>query len=309
MQEAIILAMCTLLIVVGMSQYRKLYEPIPTIPNPMFSVGWVEDIDLSGGAAAIATILQQKPDFRSGTDDLKLPYDCYLKRLLYADETVGSTGAIITTDKPLMGNKATIWRENKIPVGDNTIIVEEWPGLGQLLPKGSVLSCTGAASGSGAEQHAAILHMHSPHFKPPMPLGNPLDPGGLFIDYGLLTGTLVAATLTGENDILAHIANYQDSEPGFGVNPQDRYTVYGLVNGPGGAGYGVCGLMHPSRQFYMLWPAVFASAVMAYECPLDQPWAFTGGYCEGPRLVGAGVGTTSTEFQPRFVCHGKLSPS
>jgi len=280
--------------------------PYKDCPNVMFSVGWNEDIDLSGGAAAIATILQQAPNFRSGADDLKLPYDCYLKRLWYCDETVGATGAILTVDKPLAATKTTIWRENALPVGDNTIIVQEWPGQGQLIPKDSILSCTGAASGAAAEQHTCILDLHSPHFRPDCPLGNPYDPQGLLIDYSLLTGTLVAQTLTGENDILGHIAAYQDSEPRFGIDSSKNYTLYGLIPAPGGAGYGVCGFKHPSGQFYVLRPAIFASAVTAPEYLLDQPWAFNGGYGAAPRLVGCGVGTTSTEFQPRFVAHDRI---
>lgn len=280
--------------------------PYHACPNVMFSVGWNEDIALNGGAAPIATMLQQKPDFRSGADDLKLPYDCFLKRLLYCDETVGSTGAIVTIDKPLANSKLTIWRQNKLAMGDNSIIIVEWPGQGQFLPKDSVLSCTGAASGSGAEQHTCILDMHSPTFRPNLALGGPSDPKGLYIDYGLLSGTLVAATLTGENDILAHIAAYQDSEPVFGIQRERAYTLYAIVNGPGGAGYGVCGFLHPSREFMFLRPAIFASAVQALEFPLDQPWAFDGGHEASPRLVACGVGTTSTEFQPRFVAHGVL---
>jgi len=212
----------------------------------------------------------------------------------------------LTVDKPLADTKLTIWRKNKLTVGDNSIIICEWPGDGQLLPKDSVLSMVGGPSGSGAEQHTCILHLHSPHFRPPLDLGSPYDGKGLYIDYGLLTGTLVAQTLTGENDVLGHIAAYQDSEPRFGINADRKYTLYSSVNAPGGAGYGVYGFMHPSRQYYMLWPAIFASAVQGYEFPMDQPWAFDGGYAAGPRLVGAGVGTTSTEFQPRLVAHGQM---
>jgi len=275
----------------------------------MFSVGWNEDIDLSGGAAAIATLLQQKPDFRApgSNDNLLLPYDCYLKRLLYCDETVGATGAVLTVDKGLGGSKLTIWRENSLPVGDNTILMEEWPGLGQFLPKGSILSMVGAASGAAAEQHTCILDMHSPHFRPSGYVrGDPYDPKGMFIDYSLLTGTLVAQSLTGENDLLGHIAAFQDTEPRFGVDKDKVYTVYAITNAPGGAGYGVCGFKHPGGEFYFLRPAIFASAVVGYKFPMDQPWKFTGEDRAGPRLVGAGVGTTSTEFQPHIVAHNLL---
>jgi len=142
-------------------------EPYQACPNVMFSVGGNEDIDLVGGAAAIQTLLQQKPDFRQGADDLLLPFDAYLKRLWYCDETVaGAGGALLTVDKGLAGSKLTLWRQNSLAIGDNSILMEEWPGLGQFLPKGSVLSMLGGVGGGVAEQHTCILDMPSPHFRP-----------------------------------------------------------------------------------------------------------------------------------------------
>lgn len=283
-------------------------EPYQECPNVMFSVGWNEDIDLNAAAGALATLLGQAPNFRQGADELLLPYACYLKRLWYCDETVaGAGGGVLVVDKGLADRQLTLWRQNALQVGDNSIQMAEWPGLGQLLPKGSVLSLTAGQSGSGAEQHTCILDMHAPGFRPSAYVrGDVEDPDGLFVDYSLLSGTLVADTLSGGNDILAHIADYQDSEPAFGVDRDRLYTVYALTNAPGGAGYGVCGFRHPSADFYFLRPAIFASAVSGYKFPMDQPWRFNGDDRVAPRLVAAGVGTTSTEFQPHMVAHGRM---
>jgi len=128
----------------------------------------------------------------------------------------------------------------------------------------------------------------------------------LYVDYSLLTGALVVQTLTGENDLLGHIAAYQDAEPVFGVDRDKVYTAYALTNAPGVAGVGVCGLMHSGREFYFLRPSIFASAVNAYKFPMDQPWKFSGEDRAGPRLVGAGAVVTSTEFQPHIVAHNLL---
>jgi len=281
--------------------------PYLECPNVMFSVGWGEDIDLSGGAAVIATLIGQRPDFRDGADELLLPNNCNLKRLWASDETVAQvTGGLLVSDKALGGMTKTIWRQNVGEIGDFPILMHEWPGDGMLLKKGAVLSYTAPGSGSGAEQHVLILDMHSPEFTPKMQVGNPFDADGLHIAHGLKTGALTVATISGKNDILGHLAAYEDSELEFGISPEKTYTVYSLIHAPGVAGVGVCGLLHPSLEFGILRPGTFASAVQGMDFPLDQTWGFNGEEKSGPRLVAAGAVTTSTEYVPRFVAHGLL---
>ncbi len=125
------------------------------------------------------------------------------------------------------------------------------------------------------------------------------DPGAarFFYNYGLKTGTLVANQLSGRNDILGHTAAFEDSELSFARNPNDKYVLYGIIPTPGGAGYNIVGFEHPTGEFFMLWPSVYAAATPIFY-PMDQPWRFSGAEKEGPKLVAAGVGTTSTEFQP-----------
>lgn len=272
----------------------------------MFSLAWAEDIDLNAGAATIATVLGLAPNFYDGADDFLLPYDCWLKRLLYRDETVAGAGqALLTSDKPIGRTQSkTVWRQNTLTKGDNAILVHEWPGHGLFLPENTLLSMVGGQSGSGAEQHVCIIDLHSPNFQPSsqgdrgFSLGNPI---GEQIAFMLKTGTLVASTLSGSNDILGHTAAFEDSELPFGSEGDKTFTLHGIVNGPGGAGVGLCGFKHQNGEFFFLRPTVFAGDVTSYYMPTDQKWGFRNTHKGAPKLVGAGQVTTSTEFQPVFV--------
>lgn len=277
----------------------RAYEPFQA-PAPMFSIGWGEDIDLSGGAAVIATILSQIPDYRDGTDDIIADVPLWIKRLLYADETVGDVaGAKLDADRPF-GNTKNIWRAKQETSAEHPVLIHEWPGRGFFVPAGTKLSMTGSSAGAGIEQHTCILHCYSPGFTPSLRLGFG-DPqrAKMYIAHGLKTGTLVAATLSGNNDLLGHTAAYEDSELSFGIDEAARYVLYGVVPRPGLAGVGIVGFKHPSGQLYSLFPSIFAAdAPITY--PMDQPWVFSGAEKAAPRLVGAGAVTTSVEFQPLF---------
>lgn len=272
------------------------YTPFKA-PSPMFSLAWGEDIDLSGGAASLAVIKDLLPKWLSGTDDIRINTDMYIKRILTMGETVGTPGeAILTSDVPF-GKTTNVYREQLGSSAEFPIGMFEYPGRGLLVEKGTILSFTAASSGSGIEQHACVLHCYAPSMRfRDTPFGNP---GGAryFYNYGLKTGTLVANTLSGRNDLLGHTAAFEDSELSFPKQPNDKYVLYGLIPRPGLAGVGLVGFEHPNGEFYMLWPSLITGDSPLYY-PMDQPWMFNGSEKEGPKLVAAGAVTTSTEFQP-----------
>ncbi len=272
-------------------------------PAPMFTIGWGEDIDLNAAPGALATLLSQQPDYRDGSDDLIPTTDIFIKRLWYMDETVGAPGDALLQADRTVGKipSKTIWRQQMGTSAEFPIQVHEFPGNGFLIPQGTKLSATGASAGSAGEQHVMLLDCWSPGFRPPMTLGNPNAPGTP-VAHGLKTGTLVAATISGKNDILGHTAAYEDSELSFGVDPSARYTLYGVIPRPGLAGIGVFGFLHPSGLYHVLRPSIIVANSPIFYL-LDQPWAFNGAEKQAPRLVGAGGVTTSTEFQPLFIAH------
>ena len=271
----------------------------------MFTIGWGEDIDLNASSGKLATLLGQRPNFRDGTDDLRIPYDIFIKRIWTSEETVGEGGTdgnLLESTKPFdRGNTKTIYRQQNETSAEFPFVVHTFPGVGFFIKAGTILQCTGATSGSGIEQHVMLLDCHSPNFRPAMRVGNP-DAPGVPIGHGLKTGTLVAATLSGENDILGHTADYEDSALPFGINPERNYTLYGLNPRPGLAAVGVVGFLHPGGDFYWLRPSVYAvDSPVTYM--MEQPWSFNGAEKAAPKLVAAGAVTTSTEFQPLFVAH------
>ena len=274
-------------------------------PSPMFTIGWGEDIDLNAASGALATIKEQRPDFRDGTDDLRIPYDIFIKRIWTTDETLGvggGDGYRLASTKPFgRGNTKTVYRQQMENSAEWPVVVHTFPGPGFFIKEGTILQATGAKGGSVAEQHVMLLDCHSPSFRPAIRLGNPAAPG-VPIGHGLKTGTLVAATISGKNDILGHTADYEDSELPFGIEPERQYTVYGLNPRPGLAGVGVVGLLHQSGALHLLRPAVFAVDTPIIYI-MEQPWSFNGAEKAAPKLVAAGAVTTSTEFQPLFVSH------
>lgn len=274
-------------------------------PAPMFTIGWGEDIDLNAGSGRLASIKEQRPDFRDGTDDLRIPYDIFIKRIWTLEETVGvggGDGNLLQATKPFgRGNTKTIYRQQMETSAEFPLVYHTFPGLGFFIKEGTILQATGAKSGTGAEQHVMLLDCHSPGFRPNIQLGTPQTPG-VPIAHGLKTGTLVAATISGKNDLLGHTADYEDSELPFGIEPEKQFTVYGLNARPGLAGVGVVGFLHPGGALHWLRPAVFAvDTPISYI--MEQPWAFNGAEKAAPKLVAAGAVTTSTEFQPLFVSH------
>ena len=274
-------------------------------PSPMFTIGWGEDLDLNASSGRIASLLNQVPDFRDGTDDLRIPFDIFIKRIWTAEETVGEGGTdgnLLQSTKPFgRGNTKTIYRQQNETQTAHPFVVHTFPGAGFFIKEGTILQATGATSGAGIEQHVMLLDCYSPNYRPQIQLGNPTTPG-VPIAHGLKTGTLVAATISGKNDLLGHTADYEDSELPFGIEPERQYTVYGLIPRPGLAAVGVVGFRHQSGMLDWLRPSVFAlDASVVFM--MEQPWGFNGAEKGAPKLVAAGAVTTSTEFQPLFVSH------
>jgi len=130
-------------------------------PNPYIECwGWLEDLDLSGGAAALAAIpvTEQHHIKLSGTDTIVAPqHVTWLHRIETSDETPP------TTD---VGALTISGYDSVIPL---PAVQVGGPGYGVLhfrnpipIPPGASLSVTGNGSGAGAEEHAVILFIENP---------------------------------------------------------------------------------------------------------------------------------------------------
>lgn len=252
-----------------------------------YTVGWNEDLDLNAGAAAIA-LMKGQDHLREAvsTDQMKLLYNSHLERIMWIDETAGGTAGYIQ-----IGGESRKFRFGLDEMATDPLIgIIDFPAPGYPMPKGTKLDCVGNASGSGAEQHAVLLQFNTGEIPQP-PTGNP---GSCKKHYmlGLKTGTLTAATFSGNSNVLGQVNAFEDSEEAF-AEDDTQYILYGITPSPGGAGYAVCGFRQ--KQTDIAFPAIMAAAASVRPFWLPEPYLFKGSE-DVPLLKGSGVGTTSTEF-------------
>lgn len=253
------------------------------------SIVHAEDIDLTGGAATIAAAARQPNVTLPDADTIKLPDidGLEVRKIAHCDETAGGLGALI--------EYLSKGSERKFRIGKNVLagdlLVNEYhfaPGEFPLT-KGQRIKAYGGISGAGAEQHAVVQDIYFPNLE-----GVSQYQGQVkhYHMLGVMTGTLIAATISGLNSILGDETALADSEIQFPTDPEKRYVLKGFWPTPGVAGTGVLGMMHPNGNVMRVTPAVFASAVRAPFIELN--WEFAGD--SPPRAIGAGAVTTSTEL-------------
>jgi len=248
-----------------------------------------EDLDLNAAAATIAAALGQRNCILPDADTIKLPDEdgMWLKRIMSADETAGGLGGY---SEFLGKGSERKFRFGKNPeIGDLLRCMVEFEDETFPMLKGGRIKVVGNKSGTGAEQHNVIHDIYIPSL-PDVEIYN--GPVKHYHMLGVVTGTLVANTISGLNSVLGDETALQDSEIQFPEDPGKEYVLKGFWPVPGGAGYGALGFRHPNGKMDRLAPAVFASAIQAPYYPLN--WKFTGD--APPRAIGCGVGTTSTEL-------------
>lgn len=250
---------------------------------------FIEDIDLNAAAAQIAAAKSQLNCHLPDADTIKLPEmkGMYVTEIAHCDETAGGIDGYLE----FLGRGS----ERKFRFGCNVLagdlLVNRIPFKPQEFPlePGQRIKAVGGKSGSGAEQHVVRVSVYLPDIDGPELYEGPVKHYHLL---GGMTGTLVAATITGLNSILGDETALQDSEIQFATDPEKDYVLKGFYATPGGAGYGALGVRHSSGKYDAIDPAVFAAAVRAEFRELN--WRFKG---DAPhRLIGCGVGTTSTEL-------------
>ena len=262
------------------------------------TVGWNEDIDLVGGAAAIAAMKgQDHLRGLSGTDDIKVNNKdgVFLKRIRWVDEAGSGAGGYVGRS-----DKSRKYRYGKKVVVDNLAGELEFEGNnggGEFIPQNTVLSCFGNVTGQ-AEQHVVLMDWIVPDI--PAVETVPWGSWKREIWLGVKTGTLVAATVTGFTDI---INNFEDSEQAFGEDPEAEFCLISVTPSPSGAGYGVLGVAHNNRIVHRLFPAKLGTAnakeyLITNNLGEPAPWKFTGK--TAPLAVGSGVSTTSMEMLLRI---------
>lgn len=264
------------------------------------TVGWNEDIDLNAGAAAIA-VMGGQDSLRKvlGTDQIQINNEggAFLKQVRWVDESAkGIDGTIEISGR---ARKIHFGKQSALDPHDSRIILHDNNDMGIFLPKNTKLDVLGNKSGSGVEQHAVLMDLIRPDLQPVATVS--LKSVTRSFILGLKTGTLVAATFSGSSDVLGQGLAYEDSEISFDENEDTDWCLIGIIPGPGGAGFGVCGFRHTNLVVDRAFPAKLGD-VSTREFFLDdlnpmgpqKGWLFKGN--APPILKAAGVSTTSTEY-------------
>lgn len=166
-----------------------------------------EDLDLSGGAAAIAAALAagNLGHTLSGTDQAVLPSrETRLMAILAADESAADADGSVT-----IGLK----RKIELPfeaTGPGYVTRLLYPGGMRLRPK-ETIDVVGRSTGAGAEHHTVVCLVDDPGLGPPFALKSPRG-AKAYLAVAQPTGTLVAHTLSGFTDVCGRSAAYTGSQ-------------------------------------------------------------------------------------------------
>lgn len=258
-----------------------------------------EDLDLNAAPAQLAALKEMRAGITlEDADTIRLPNipGMWLQAIRWMDETAGGTGGYLHfpgkgSDRKYRFGKTTLLGD--LLVGEILFAPNEFP-----LSPHQKIKAFGDDSGSGAEQHAIIGTFWHPTL-PPIPngLGVALPEKAHVHRLGLKTGTLTAQTPSGLSSVLGDGTAFEDSEIEFGTTAKNQYMLRSIGNYPGLAGVGICGVRSPDGLSDRYFPSIIASAVKGIDFEIG--WLFNGD--AGPKLLGAGAVTTSTEWTEEIV--------
>lgn len=269
----------------------------PTINTFLFN----EDVDLSGGAGAVAAALLggEIGHELNGTDQILCPSPLTLMGLQYADEqsTVADADGYLA-----IGNKRRI--ELPLEITDFHNCQQAWFPSPIKLASREGIDLVGRSTGGGAEQHSCILFVDQPDLGEPWAVRAP-GGGDITQIVALVSSALVAQTQSGFADICGRTTAFVGGQrsipnrPDIGVNLLAA-TLFA------GAGYSGCTFRHPksNRQLALMANGGLATAgIAAAVGPTAQRYDFVemfggGLFCSADKPItmgGFGVGTTAVQ--------------
>jgi len=177
-----------------------------------YTIEWLEDIDLSGGSAAVALGLaggRNGPYTASGTDIAVLPNHegMRIKHLWAVNETVCNSGASFTATMVPRGNYELF----PINLGTTIVGTQRAYNVNIPVPAGCNLAHLGF-DGGGAEQSAGVVMMDDPEFPDPWNLKTPDTSYDEVIFVRPTTGARVLNQIAGHTDICGRAIAYTDAQ-------------------------------------------------------------------------------------------------
>lgn len=251
-------------------------------------IAWMEDIDLSGGPAAIAANLNQFSGYPlNGTDAILAVRDpgLFIKRIMTADETPLTAAAF--------GDLALATRRGgdislplSTPDGPGVL---ELPGQGIPLPPAEQMDVLGNASGAGAEQHAVVVRIWNPNHSSDFVHRNPPANAEVCI-YEMPTDANTASTIDNFVDVCGRSNAYTNGQTALPDDAQVQIYVH-AIRAIVPAGQTGIALAMPGQNHAYIYPAPALSNVrFDFVKEFGAPF-----YCTGARpLQVASFGTATT---------------
>lgn len=260
-----------------------------------------EDLDLSGGAGAVAAALKggELGHELVGTDQIVCPRAVSMIGFEYGDEqsTVADADGYLA-----VGNKRRF--ELPLEITDLFNTFKFWAPSPVKLASREGVDLVGRSTGGGAEQHSAVIFVDDPGVGEPWAIRAP-GGGDTTALVALVSAALVAQTQSGFVDITGRTNAYVGGQrlipnrPSIGVNLLAATLFCG-------AGYSGVTFRHPSgnRQLALmansgLATAGVSAAVGATAQRYDFVEAFGGGlFCAADKPIemgGFGVSTTAVQ--------------
>lgn len=252
-----------------------------------------EDIDTSGGAAAVAAALigGERGHTLVGTDQIKVPSGGvrYLG-FQSTDETIATLDA---------DGYFTIGAKRRFDIPFNAaqcdITTEAWFPGGMLCNAEDLIDYVGRSSGAGAEQHTLTHFVDQPSIGEPWTIRSPVG-ASCYLTVELVSAALVAQTASGWTDICGRTTAYPNAQAKI---PNDKnigvclYAITPILT----AGYSAIGLRTPSESRNLMFVGDAAGTAVGKAKRIDLTQVFGGGlYCTADRPImfgGLGVGTTA----------------
>lgn len=284
----------------------KRFKPSVTkmqLPNgkkfPLTLNTWLhnEDIDLSGGAGAIAAALAagNLGHELNGTDGIMCPRPINYLGFVYADEQSAAADA---DGNVTIGNKRAF--EIPLEVTDPHNQMKTWFPSPLKLASRENVAVTGRSTGAGAEQHSCIHYVDDPGLGPAWEI-KPVGSGQTSLLVAQVTAALVAQTISGFTDICGRTTAYVGGQRTIPNTPNIGIVLHAITPFHGAGYSGIC-IRHPqgTRQICLMGQGGAATGgVTALKGAkrYDFTKMFGGGlYCKAdqPFQLGAfGVGTTA----------------
>lgn len=253
---------------------------------------WVEDIDLTGGSAAVAAALAAgiRGGFvLDGTDSILAPKGegLEIRGILSGTETAAIEGATLT----IAGNP-----QSPISLGGtNTVPLHVFRQLGLCIPVGSRadLDFLGYDHGAACEEFCSVIFF-DPNIDDPWDITPDPDFEETLV-VSVISAARVAVTQSGHADICGRDQAYADGQPE--IPDRKGIDIYVLeIHVRDGAGYSGVGLMSPSVEGKPVcnldFPCLATTTEVynmqemfggAFHCKADEPFD----------IYGYGVGTTA----------------